>query len=408
MDAKAKKSFLSALFIIVLDNYGFALVFILFAPLILDASYGMVPAATSTEMRTILLGLLYAAFPITQFFAGPILGDLADRFGRKRCFYITLAGAIFGYLFSGAAILASSYTALLISRFVTGLFSGNLSIGMAVIADVSPTEKLRARNYGIMTAALGISWTLSLLTGAYLANPAFSKFFNPALPMWITAFLSLIGIFVVRTFFEESHAEEKRMEFDLIKSVHNVITAFHGENARRYFILIALWTLGWGLSIQWYNPFTIMEFHLSQTTIAWLLIILGACWMAGGAIINPLLLKRFSTFNIARITLAVASILMLFAALSKSVTYFNIFYLASALFSPIVFSSSTNLISINAPNDIQGRVMGLSQSMMSLGRLLAPLIGGFIGGIDPRLIYFFGTALLAMGLLTLIKKPKTA
>jgi predicted MFS family arabinose efflux permease len=196
------------------------------------------------------------------------------------------------------------------------------------------------------------------------------------------------------------------MRLDLNKSLHNIIMALRGEHARRYFILIGLWTLGWSLTIQWYNPFALKVFHLSQDTIAWILILLGFFWMAGGTFVNPYLAKRFSSFQIARYTLIIGSALIFLAALSKTVTYFNIFYLASALFSPIAFSNATNLISINASDDIQGRVMGLSQSVMSLGRLLAPLIAGALGGVAPRLIYYLGGAFLALGLLTLIKKPQ--
>ena len=146
MDQKSRKRSLFTVFTIAaLDNYGFGIAFILFAPLMLTPSYGMLPLDASIGYRNVMLGVLFAAFPIAQLFGAPIFGDFADRFGRKKALYLTVVGTTLGYFLSGVAIELHAIWFLVFTRAITGFFAGNLSICLASIADLSPGEKERAK-----------------------------------------------------------------------------------------------------------------------------------------------------------------------------------------------------------------------------------------------------------------------
>ncbi|MCB1085230.1 MAG: MFS transporter, partial [Chlamydiia bacterium] len=215
MKSHSKLELLPIYFVLFIDNFGFAIIFATFGSLFIDPSYGFISSATPPVMRNIMLGVALALFPLGQFVGAPFLGDIADHFGRKRAFYITILGGVLGFLLSGLAIFLHSYTLLILTRLLTGFFSGNLSICLASIADLSPDEKTRAKNFSIIIITTGLSWMIAMLTGGYLSNPNLSKHFNPALPFFVTALLSFISFLTILVFYKETHAGEKKIHFNL-------------------------------------------------------------------------------------------------------------------------------------------------------------------------------------------------
>ncbi len=408
MSAKQrKKDLFSVFFVACLDNFGFGIVFILFAPLMLNPSYGMLSPDATVGTRNLSLGLLFLSFPLTQFFGAPLFGDIADRFGRKFAFYLTIIGITFGYLLSGIAIAFHSFTWLLISRLISGLCAGNLSICLATIADLSPNEKARARNFGFVTVVWGISWPVAMIVGGYLSDPKISPYFNPALPFYLTAFLSLISLILIGKFFKETHEREPGLKLDLIKGIHNILEALAIVKMRRYFLIILFWTLGWGLSVQWFGVFSIEKFQSTQEAISWGLIAQGVLWTLGGSILNPLLLKRYSTKITCLVGLAQAILFILIATLSNKFVLFGLLYSFAAIGSSFALSNSLNLLSVSAPKNIQGKAMGLSQSMMALGWFLVPIAGGLLGNLDINLFYPIAALFLALAFLLLLTKKRS-
>jgi MFS family permease len=52
----------------------------------------------------------------------------------------------------------------------------------------------------------------------------------------------------------------------------------------------------------------------------------------------------------------------------------------------------TNVISNTAPKGVQGKILGLTQSIQSLAMALAPLIGGFSYQIIPGSVFLLAAA----------------
>ena len=110
---------------------------------------------------TIHLSLLQAGSAYSAQGAGAlvgalILGQLADRFGRRN----VLAGLIFGYglaLLAGAAV--GSYVELLAQRFVLGLFLGGVfPVGVAIYVNL-----FHAKFRGRIAATLNVAFSGSIV-----------------------------------------------------------------------------------------------------------------------------------------------------------------------------------------------------------------------------------------------------
>src|SRR3954464_5730851 len=103
-------------------------------------------------------------------FAGMALGAtigglLADRFGRRQVFAVTLL--IFG-LATGAAALSWSVGALLVFRFLIGLGLGaELPVASTLVSEFAPA-RVRGRLVVLLEAFWAIGWTLSALIGFFV------------------------------------------------------------------------------------------------------------------------------------------------------------------------------------------------------------------------------------------------
>src|SRR5690606_12329211 len=99
--------------------------------------------------------LLVAAGSTAGILMAPVVGILADRFGRR--VVLTVCLAVFG-TFGGVAALAPSFEVLLLARFMQGFGSaGLINLAVVLIGDHwSGAERTRivGRNSAVLTVGL--------------------------------------------------------------------------------------------------------------------------------------------------------------------------------------------------------------------------------------------------------------
>ena len=142
--------------IILVDMLGVGILIPVIPLLLTDPAY---PYHLGLSMRSglITLGLLMATFPLLQFFATPILGQLSDRVGRKPVLIISIIGTSLSYVVFAIGIITKNVPLLFASRALDGITGGNIAVAQAAIAD-STTPENRAKSFGIIGAAFGIGF----------------------------------------------------------------------------------------------------------------------------------------------------------------------------------------------------------------------------------------------------------
>ena len=96
--------------IVLVDVLGFTIVMPLLAPFARE--YGFSAGQ---------IGLLFAAYPMCQLVAGPILGRLSDRHGRRPLLIVSQAGTALSFLVLG---LSRDFTVMLLARMLDGASGG--------------------------------------------------------------------------------------------------------------------------------------------------------------------------------------------------------------------------------------------------------------------------------------------
>ncbi|MEI9990161.1 MAG: TCR/Tet family MFS transporter [Rhizomicrobium sp.] len=118
-----------------------------------------------------------------SFFAGPVLGLLSDRVGRRPVLLLCIGGLGLDFLFMA---FAPNLAWLFVGRLVSGATSGVFSTANAYVADVTPAED-RAQAFGWMGAAFSVGFLAGPAIGGYLGD------INLRLPFIVAAALTLVN-----------------------------------------------------------------------------------------------------------------------------------------------------------------------------------------------------------------------
>lgn len=134
-------------------------------PNLIRAFFGAVNAST-TASASDWQAVFGVTWGVMQFFSGPVLGMLSDRFGRRPVMLISIFGLSLDFL---VMTFAPSLVWLLLGRVFNGLTAASFSTANAYVADIS-TPKDRARNFGWMGAAFSVGFLLGPAAGGVLAT----------------------------------------------------------------------------------------------------------------------------------------------------------------------------------------------------------------------------------------------
>ena len=128
-------------------------------------------------------GVFVALWAGMQFVASPVLGSLADRFGRRPIILISTAGLAIDWVLMA---LAPNLWWLAAGRLLGGMTSASFTVVYAYMADITEPEK-RARGYGLIGAAFAGGFVLGPLLGGVLGE------MGPRAPFWAAAAMSGIA-----------------------------------------------------------------------------------------------------------------------------------------------------------------------------------------------------------------------
>ncbi|WP_336660912.1 MFS transporter [Leucobacter sp. USHLN153] len=117
--------------------------------------------------------------------ATPISGRLGDMYGKKRIVVALLVVLIIG---SALAALSTSLVGMLIGRALQGAVTGVVPLGIAIMRDVLPPNRLGTA-VALMSATMGVGAALGMPVAAYLAlNADWHSLF------WLAAGLGAVGL----------------------------------------------------------------------------------------------------------------------------------------------------------------------------------------------------------------------
>jgi DHA1 family tetracycline resistance protein-like MFS transporter len=332
---------------------------------------------TTASAGYIIFGFLVGIFPIMQFFATPILGQLSDRYGRKPVLALSLAGTALGYLLFAVGIVIRNIPLLFLSRALDGITGGNLSVAQASIADVTqPSE--RTKNFGLIGAAFGVGFIVGPFLGGVLADPSVVSWFNAATPFWFAALLASANTTQVLLQFDETNRHIRQFPVQFTKGIANIVRAYGMRELRTIFLTSFFFNAGFGFFISFFGVFLIHRFNFNEARIGNFFAWVGLCAIFTQVFTTRRIAARFSEPQVLKVTLFGVSSVMTAYLLAPSPMWLFLIAPISSTFNGLSLANMGGLLSRSVAPQVQGEILGIGSSIAALANSLPPLIGGFV------------------------------
>ncbi|PDO09309.1 MAG: MFS transporter [Candidatus Reconcilbacillus cellulovorans] len=342
------------------------LVLIVFIVFLVFVGFGIViPVMPDMVNSPSHLSWMLAIYSLISFLVSPAWGALSDRIGRRPVLMIGLAGFAFSFLLFGLA--GDRLWQMYLSRILGGLFSGaTTSCAVAYVADVSP-EYHRTRNMGLVGMAIGLGFVFGPAIGGGLSV------FGVEVPFYTAAGLTAATLALAWRQLPES-LERSRLE--QMPERTSRWAAFRGPVRMLYALSFVVSFSMAGLEATLFY-FLENRIRAGSFEIGIVLTVSGlvGAFVQGGVVRKWI--RHGDEWRAIAVGLVLSAagfwLLLETGSLATAVLFTCVFGIGNALVRPCVMS----LITLKSKAG-QGTATGLNASMDSLGRIVGPLVGGYL------------------------------
>jgi MFS transporter, DHA1 family, tetracycline resistance protein len=314
--------------------------------------------------------LLIASFSAMQMAATPIWGRVSDRRGRRPLLIAGLFASAVSYLIFG---LANSILLLLVSRLAAGAAGGTISVAHAYVADTTKAEE-RAHGMGMIGAAAGLGVMIGPAIGGFFSQ------FSLGAPGYVAAALCAANGVAAIFLLPESRPAAKR---DAVRT--GEAATLSGWLHAMVSFPLALLLLVYFLGITSFTAMTALlalyferVFAIGAGEMGLMFAIAGGVTVIVRGVVLGRLVRRFGEIATVR-----------FGAVSLGLSFIVLSYVPSfgwalatvplyALGAGTLFPALATLTSLATDNESQGSILGGSQLIGGLGRVLGPIWAGLL------------------------------
>jgi MFS transporter, DHA1 family, tetracycline resistance protein len=316
-----------------------------------------------------------SVFAACQLISGPVIGHVSDRVGRKPMLLISQVGTFIGFIVMARA---RALWMLYVARILDGSTAGNLSLAQAYISDHTEPSQ-RAKSFGLIGIAFGVGFFIGPSLTGYL-----SAKYGMTTPIYLAAVMSATSILCTATLLRggpQSHHAFDDREAALRWRTYAKYFSRPGlrERLLQFLFFITSFSLfisGFALFAE--RRFTYQGHPFGPREIGYVFGYVGflGIILQGGLIGR--LVKRFGE-----------SMLVVAGFIALVIGYFGLGIASSfallmfagtlaAFGNGVIRPALTSLITQQAGRQEQGVVLGITQSLMSMASIVAPIVGGLL------------------------------
>lgn len=327
-----------------------------------------------------LVGALVAMYAVCQLIAGPILGQVSDRRGRRPVLLISQLGTFAGFI---VLALARQLWVIFLARAIDGATAGNLSVAQAYISDVTSAEN-RTKSFALIGIAFGLGFTIGPAISGALIQYGYSA---PIFAAAGLSFLSILGTLLLLPEKEKVHEQAADAGPDARK-----LSLFSWGEYRPYFAQPLLGRLLSQFALFGFSFSTFMTgfalfaerrylWHghtVGAKEVSYIFTFIGILGMIMQGGLVGRLVKVFGEGKLVRIGFATAAFTYAAIGFTRTIPQLLVVLTISSIGAAALRPALTSLITQQAGPRQQGFIIGLTQSIMSVCTIIAPLIAGYM------------------------------
>jgi len=378
--------------ILLIDSIGFGIVLPVLPGLVVHLGQVSLPEATR------IAGYMLVTYAIAQFFAGPVLGNLGDRFGRRPILLFSTIAFALDYLFMAAA---PTLVWLFIGRAIAGVAGATYGPANAVLADITPPEK-RGATFGLMGAAFGLGFIIGPAIGGLTAS------LGTRAPFIIAAVLAAVNAVWIAFWLPETLPVDKRRPFRW-RDAH-ILGAFrplfHAGGATPLLVAAFLWQLAHIVYPSTWAFWAELALDWTAAQIGWSLAAAGLAMALAQSLVTGRAIARFGEARTVVIGMVVGGLSFLAYVFARVDWLVYTIIFLSAL-QGLVWPSMNALLSRMTDASHQGALQGGMASIASIAAIIGPLamtqalaFGAERG--EPGGAFLLAALLVACGLVVVI------
>ena len=334
------------------------------------------------------LGLLVAMSSLLELLFGPVWGNISDRKGRKPILAVGMAGYALSSFLMG---LSTELWMLFAARALSGILSSAaVTSALAYVSDTT-SETDRGGGMGKLGAAMALGMILGPGIGGWLAQDSLSQ------PFFIAAGLALLSLIMILVLLPESldasAASEKKQEpKPSLRILQNSLSGPMGI----LLFMVMLFSFALTNFESVFGLYALEKFQFGPDEVGTILMVVAGVSTIGKAILTGPTTKRWGEIRVIQGSLIAGSVGFLVLLWANSYPTIllatGFFILSKTLLRPSAFALISKQTVLG-----RGTTMGLSNSFMSLGRIIGPIWAGFIFDVNLDYPYLSGSILMFLG-----------
>ena len=329
-----------------------------------------------------MFGVAFAAMSLTNFLFSPFWGKLSTRYGSAKVASLCFVGYGIGqYMF----MVANTEFTIILARLVSGLFTGGVMVNQLIYLMENSALDKRSQNLAINATIMAVVSAFGFLVGGYLGDISLELAF-------MSQVIGLIAVGILNFFIlEDKEAESVEPFKEIIKQSNPfkvVMDAKHLINSFLivFFIVTVATSFASTCYEQCFNYFIKDQYNFPPSYNGLLKAIVGFITLAANSTICMWLLRKTDIKKSLIYVLVVCFVMMVSIVLVQDMFIFIainvIFFGFNAVYLPLI-----QAILAQISKKDSGVLVGLFNSMRSLGMVGGSLFAGFIYALGPRMSF---------------------
>ncbi len=342
-----------------------------------------------------MFGFFFAAMSLGMLIGAPIWGILGDRGSKK---LIIVIGLLIYSLGQVLFIAWENPAIMTFARFLSGFgVSAYLTLMLShLISIVDIQHRTKFISFSVAMFALGttIGYQIGGIMGDYFIREVFivQAIFNALLVLYIVLSMKETPVEVssVKKSFIQNFKDATKLDRSLLL----------------FLFALTLATISASTLSKYFDVYMIDKGYTPRQ-LGTFIMVTGIVGLFTNFVIVPKLSKLKIDLPIMQGIQIISAIIVLIVFRSQHFfimlySVFLLYYVMKNAFQPF----EQNYISLNAPKEKYGTIMGVRHSFFSTGMVLGPLISGFIYDYNPRLVFDLAAIMfiLSFVLLSLSKR----
>ncbi|WP_028543287.1 MFS transporter [Paenibacillus taiwanensis] len=343
------------------------------------------------------MGLLVAAYGITQFLLSPRTGQLSDRYGRKP---FIIAGVIVFAVAKFIFAIGDALWMLYASRLLEGVAAAlMIPPMMAYVADITTTED-RVKGNSLLSAAMSCGFVIGPGLGGFLAG------YGTRMPLYVATGAAVAAvIFSLLCLPESLSPDQMKSAREKNKPRESILKQYAQSIKSKYallFVLVLVMTFGIANFESVLGLYVTNRFQFTPQHIAIILTTGAIIGVGMQALMVTKVVKKFGEHNVIKGSLLLTS--FAYIGLLLAVNFWSIFLVTSCIFlaTAMLRPALQTQLSKMAGSE-QGYVAGMNNAYISIGNIVGPTLAGSLFDVHVFAPFIAGACILFLTFLMAFK-----